>query len=219
MLYERAFSRRSSIRGRIGAAAGAVCLLLLLTGCAAGTKLVAQWKDDAYTGRPAKIFVIGVSDQRGPRSLMEDEFVRQFKEHGTDAVASYKHFPEGPQPTKDEVLAKTRELNADAIFVIRFLKKEAGDTHTPVQRYASPSGFETNYNSYGGMGTTSAVGIRDVSYDMNIISLDLAIYQAGNGNPIWSALSQTSYDSGPIKQIKPVTTSVMKELAHAKLIR
>jgi len=219
MQYEQTIGRSSSLGVRIGAAAVAVGLLLSLTGCAAGTKLVAQWKDDTYAGRPSKVFVLGVSEQRGPRSLVEDEFVRQFKEHGTDAVASYKHFPEGPQPTKDEVLAKTRELNADAIFVIRFLKKEAGDTHTPIQRYASPSGFETNWNSYMGMGTTSAVGIRDVSYDMTIISLDLALYQSGNGNPIWSALSQTTYDSGPMKQIKPVTTSVMKELAHAKLIR
>ena len=219
MLHERALSGKSSISGRIGAASAAFCLLLALTGCAAGTKLVAQWKDDAYTGRPLKVFVLGVSEQRGPRSLVEDEFVRQFKEHGTDAVASYKHFPEGPQPTKDDILAKTRELNADAILVIRFLKKEAGDTHTPVRRYAVPTGFATDWNSYMGSTVTSDVGIRDVSYDMNVISMDLALYQTGNGNPIWSALSQTTYESGPIKQIKPFTTSVMKELAHAKLIR
>ena len=218
MLYSRASGTLPALNVRNFAAASVLCLLLLQTGCA-GTKLVAQWKDDAYTGRPAKILVIGASDQRGPRSLVEDEFVRQFKSHGTDAVASYKIFPEGPRPTKDDILAKTKELNADAILVIRFMKKEAGDTHTPVRRYAVPTGFATDWNSYMGSTVTSDVGIRDVSYDMNIISMDLALYQAGSGDPIWSALSQTTYDTGPIKQIKPYTTAIMKELAHAKLIR
>lgn len=193
-------------------------VLFLTAGCS-GTKLVAQWRDDSYTGRPSRFLVLGVSDQRGPRSLVEDEFVRQLKEHGADAVASYKHFPEGPQPTKDDVLAKTREVNADAILVIRFLKKEAGDTHTPVRRYAVPTGFATDWNSYMGAGTTSEVGIRDVSYDMNVISMDLALYLSENGSPIWSGLSQTTYESGPIKQIRPFTSAIMKELAHAKLIR
>ena len=195
---------------------------ILMTACA-GTKLVAQWKDDAYQSRPAKILVIGASEERGPRTLVEEEFVRQFKAHGTDAVASNTVFPAGPKPTKDEVLAKTKELGADAILLIRFLKKEPGDTHTPVRRYGVPAGFDTSWESYMGtpmgMGTTTDVGIRDVSYDYNVISMDLAMYQTATGKPIWSALSQTTYQEGPIKQIKPFTTAVMKELANEKLIR
>jgi hypothetical protein len=209
-----------SVRGRTVAVASAVAVLFMMTACA-GTKLVAKWKDDAFQSRPAKIFVIGVSDQRGPRSLVEDEFVRQFKARGTDAVASYTVFPEGPRPTKDEVLAKTKELNADAIMVIRFLKKETGDTHTPSVRYAVPAGFESSWGSYTStsMGVATDVGIRDVSYDTNVISMDMVLYQTATGKPIWSALSQTTYQEGPIKQIKPFTTAVMKELAHEKLVR
>jgi hypothetical protein len=210
-----------SVRGRTVAVALTVAVLFVMAACAAGTKLVAKWKDDAFQSRPAKIFVIGVSDQRGPRSLVEDEFVRQFKARGTDAVASYTVFPEGPQPTKDEVLAKTKELNADAIMVIRFLKKETGDTHTPAVRYAVPAGFESSWGSYSStsMGVSTDVGIRDVSYDTNVISMDMVLYQTATGKPIWSALSQTTYQEGPIKQIKPFTTAVMKELAHEKLVR
>ena len=203
---------------------GAVFTVSLVTACAGtGTKLVALWKDDAFQGRPAKILVIGASEERGPRTLVEEEFVRQFKAHGTDAVASNTVFPAGPKPTKDEVLAKTKELGADAILLIRFLKKEPGDTHTPVRRYGVPAGFDTSWESYMGtpmgMGTTTDVGIRDVSYDYNVISMDLAMYQTATGKPIWSALSQTTYQEGPIKQIKPFTTAVMKELANEKLIR
>jgi hypothetical protein len=202
---------------------GAVFTVSLVTACAGtGTKLVALWKDDAFQGRPAKILVIGASDDRGPRTLVEEEFVRQFKAHGIDAVASNTVFPAGPHPSKEEVLAKTRELGADAIMLIRFLKKEAGDTHTPVRRYSVPMGFDTSWDSYmgmGTMGTTTNVGIRDVSYDYNVISMDLTMFQTATGKPIWSGLSQTTYQEGPIKQIKPFTTEVMKELANEKLIR
>jgi hypothetical protein len=201
--------------GRTLLAAGLV--LAGLTACA-GTKLVAKWKDDVYRSHPAKILVIGVSEERGPRTLVEEEFVRQFKAHGTDAIASNTVFPPGLRPSKEDVLAKTRELGADAIMVIRFLKKEAGDTHTPVRRYGVPQGFDTSWDSYMGMGTTTEVGIRDVSYDYNVISMDLVLYQTSNGQPIWSALSQTTYQEGPIKQIKPFTTEVMKELVNEKII-
>jgi hypothetical protein len=207
------------IRTRMFTAVLAASTAAILMMACAGTQLVAKWKDDAYAARPAKIFVIGASEERGPRTLVEEEFVRQFKAHGADAVASVTVFPAGPKPTKEEVLAKTKELGADAIMVVRFLKKEAGDTHTPVRRYGVPAGFATSWDAYMGMGTTTDVGIRDVSYDYNVISMDLAMYQTSSGKPIWSALSQTTYQDGPIKQIKPFTTAVMKELANEKLIR
>ena len=195
----------------------AVISLSLASACT-GTKLVAQWKDDAYQERPAKIFVIVASEDRGPRTLVEEEFVSQIKKRGTDAVASTAVFPPGPLPAKEEVLAKTRELGADAIMLIRFLKKQTGDTHTPVRRYAVPQGFATTWDAYMGTGVTTDVGIRDVSYDYNVISMDLAMYQTATGKPIWSALSQTTYQDGPIKQIRPFTSAVMKELANAKLV-
>jgi hypothetical protein len=44
----------------IQAASVAIISFGLLTSCT-GTKLVAQWKDDAYQGYTAKIFVIGLS--------------------------------------------------------------------------------------------------------------------------------------------------------------
>jgi len=113
-------------------------------------------------------------------------------------------FPEGPRPTKDEVLAKTKELNADAIMVIRFLKKEAGDTHTPVRRYSVPQGFDTSWDSYMGLGTTTDVGIRDVSYDYNVISMDLAMYQTSSGKPIWSALSRRPTRMGRSSRSSPL---------------
>jgi hypothetical protein len=199
----------------------AICAAIIMTACA-GTKLVAQWRDDAYSGRASKIFVIALlleTRVRGPQTLVEDEFVKQFKARGADAVASYTVFPEGPRPTKEEVLAKVKESGADSILVVRMLKKGTGDTHTPTLRYATPGGFDQSWSSYGYMSTSTQVGIRDVSYDYDFLTAEVTLYQAATGNPIWSAMSQTTYQEGPLKQIKPFTASIMKGLSHAKVIQ
>ncbi|HTP06040.1 MAG TPA: hypothetical protein VMM54_12905 [Nitrospirota bacterium] len=190
----------------------------LLASCA-GTKLVAQWKDDAYQGHPSKIFVIGQSKEYGPRTLVEDEFVRQLKARGNDVIASYTVLPREEKPDKEAVLKKVQEVGADVIIVVKFLKKEVGDTHTPVRRYAVPQGFDTSWDSYYG-GVTTDVGVRDVSYDYDAVTMETTLYQTATRKPIWSALSQTTYQSGgPIKQIKPFTTAIVKNLVQERMVQ
>lgn len=195
-----------------------VVFLSVLVSCA-GTKLVSEWKDEQYQGRPANIFVIAVSDERGPRSLLEDEFVRQLKARGTGAIASYTVFPANVKMTKEDVLTRAKELGMDTILVVRFLKKESGDTHTPLRRYAVPQGFETSWDAYSGYGgTVTDVGVRDISYDQNIITMETTLFDTTTRKPLWSGLSETAYQGGSIKQIKPWTSTIVRRLAHEKLV-
>ena len=193
-----------------------VLTLAVLVSCT-GTKVISEWKDDQYQGRPAKVFVIAATNDRGPRSLVEDEFVRLLKARGAGAVASYKEFSADAKVTKEDVLAKVRETGADAILVMRFLRKEAGDTHTPLRRYAVPQGFETSWDAYYG-GTATDVGVRDISYDYDVITMETTMYDAATRKPLWSALSDTTYQGSAIKQIKPLTSTIVRRLADEKLI-
>jgi len=192
-------------------------IVLTLTACA-GTKMVAGWKDEAYTVQAAKVFVVAVGIDPGPRTLVEDEIVRLMKARGTDVVASYPVLPAEPKPDKNAVLAKVREAGADTILVVRFLRKDIADSGTPLQRVGVPAGFDASWDTYYG-GVSTEVGIRDVSYDYDVITTETTMYQTATGKPIWSALYQTTYQSGPIKQIKPFTGALVKELAHAKIIK
>jgi hypothetical protein len=209
------------MKSRIIQAVGiAIISFGLLTSCY-GTKMVAEWKDEEHRGYPTKIYVVGLSKEKegGPRSLVEDEFVRQLKARGNDAVASYTVFPGNEKPDKEALLAKVQEVGADMIIVVKFLKKDIGGTQTPVRRYAVPQGFDTSWDSYYG-GVTTDVGIRDISYDYDVISMETTLYQTATRKPIWSALSQTSYQrGGPMKQIKPFTSAVMKKLVQERMVR
>ncbi len=208
------------MKSRITQAVGIAVITLGFLASCTGTKLVAEWRDEEYRENPKKIFVVGLSKEHGPRTLVEDEFVRQLKARGNDAIASYTVLPGREKPDKEAVLAKVQELGADVIITIKFLKKDIGGTQTPLRRVGVPAGFDTSWDSYYGGVSSTAVGIRDVSYDYDVISMETTLYQTATKNPIWSALSQTSYQQGgPIKQIEPFTTAVVKKLVQEKLVR
>ena len=190
--------------------------LSVLVSCA-GTKIVSEWKDDQYQGRPTALFVLVASEDRGPASLLEDEFVKQLKSRGTGAVASYTVFPKNAKITKEDVLLKAKELGMDAILLVKYLKKEAGDAHTPLQRYAVPQAFDTTWDAYYGS-TVSDIGVRDISYDYDVIVMEATLFDSASRKPLWSALSDTTYRGGAIKQIKPYTTTIIRRLAHEKLV-
>jgi hypothetical protein len=199
----------------------AVLVMALLSGCAS-TKIVDSWRDEAYTGRPAKILVLAVAAERGPRSLMEEEFARQLKAHGVEPFIGTTIFPEEGLPSKDTVIAKAGELNVEAVLVVRFLKKTAGESTAPLRRYAVPAGFATSWDGYMGspssMSSYSDVGIRDVSYGFYYATLETTMFDLKTNNPLWSAYTSTKYEDHPLKQIGPFASTIVSELNKAKLL-
>jgi hypothetical protein len=205
----------------IRVAAAAALVMAMFSGCAA-TKIIDSWRDEGYTGRPSKILVLAVAKERGPRTLMEEEFVRQLKAHGVEAFIGTTIFPEEDLPSKDAVIAKVGELNVEAVLVVRFLKKTTGQTSAPVARYTVPAGFATSWEGYTGsatsMTTYSNVGIRDVSYDSYYATLETTMFDLKTHNPLWSAYTSTKYEDHPLKKIGPFTTTIVNELDKAKLL-
>jgi hypothetical protein len=190
----------------------------LLPGCA-GTKVIDSWRDEAYAGRPARILLLAVSKEVGPRTLMEDEFARQLRAHGVEPFKGTTVFPGGDLPTKDAIIAKSAELKVDAVLVIRFLKKTTGETSTPVRRYATPAGFDTSWDTYYGSPTSmTEVGIRDVSYDFYYATFETTMFDLKTKNPLWSAYTSTKFEDHPLKKISPFTTTILNELDKAKLL-
>jgi len=80
-----------------------------------------------------------------------------------------------------------------------------------------PQGFETSWDEYYG-GAVTDVGVRDISYDYDVVTAESTLYDAATRMPLWSVLSDTAYQGGAIKQIKPFTSTIVKSLAHEKLV-
>lgn len=192
--------------------------VLVLSGCSS-TRIIDSWRDAAYTGRPARMLIMGVAEARGPRLLVEEEFARQLRDRGVEAHIGTSVFPGDGLPEKEAVIAKADELQVDAVLVVRFLKKSSGETHTPIKRYATPVGFDTSWDAYmGSATTTTAVGIRDVSYDFTYALLETTVFDRASRQSVWSALTQTKYQDHPLKKIGPFTTTIVRDLDRAGLL-
>ncbi len=190
--------------------------VLLVSSCTS-TKIVAMWQDPNHEKHPAaKLFVIGTVKDRGPRSLLEDALVRELKGRGNEATSSTAQFPDREVPPRSVVEPKVRELGADAVLVVRFVKKESSDIHIPTRLYAAPENFDANWDELGVM-TEPAPQI--VSSDYDVVVLKTTLYDTGSGKAVWSALSETKYQGPGIEQIKPFASFIVKELAAAHLIR
>jgi hypothetical protein len=203
----------------IRVAAALVLAMTLLSGCA-GTKIIDSWRDEAYTGRPVKILVLAVTRDRGPRSLLEEEFARQLKAHGVEPFIGTSFFPEEGLPSREAVIAKAAELKGEAVLVVRYLKKETGKTSSPARRYAVMSGFDASWDNYlaSPYGSFEEVGIRDVSYDFYYAILETTMFDLKTRNPLWSIYTSTKYEDHLLKQIGPYTSTIVRELDKAKLL-
>ncbi len=96
------------ISGPLAAAA------LALAAACASTTVVEQWQSPDHAAGPFKrILVVGVTQQAATRRIFEDEFVRQLRGRGTDAVASHAYVPEDGAVSKDRLAAAVARSGAD----------------------------------------------------------------------------------------------------------
>ncbi|NTW57852.1 MAG: hypothetical protein HGB21_10905 [Nitrospirae bacterium] len=189
----------------------------LLPACG-GTKIIDPWRDPAFPGGLKKVFVIGVVRTRGPRSMLEDEFARQLKARGIDAVASTSVLPDEPLPARDIIAAKVRESGADAVIAAKFIKKVSAETYSPSRLYAVPHNFDAEWDPTIAATQWTDSGLSEFAYDYYVAVMQTTVYSVGTGKPVWSAISETKYQGAIMHQVRPFVNAVMNRLIHEKLV-
>lgn len=196
----------------------AVCFAVAAAGCS-GTKLIDPWRDPAYRGQMQKVFVLGLVRDRGPRGLLEEEFVRQFNAAGADAVASTALLPDEGIPAREALTAKVRELKADSVLVTRFIKKGSAETHTPSRIYAAPGGFEAEWGSFTDPAAAPDRDLPEATYDYSVAVMRTTVYSVATGTAVWSSSSETKYQGALLRQIKPFVRAIIGGLSDDGLLK
>ena len=163
-------------------------IALLLSACAT-TQLTSVWKDPSYQTRPARILVIGVARSPLNRRLFEDEFVRQLKSRGTDAIASYTVLPDAQQGDQADIAKKVAELGADTLLITRLVSKKVVQVYVPGTPYYPPPFYDTwpNYYVYGYRYMYTPGYIANDEYAV----IETNLYDAKTDKLIWAASSET----------------------------
>jgi hypothetical protein len=168
-----------------------VAVSILSTACAA-TKFTTVWKDEIYEGHPAKIMVIGMTKIPATRRLFEDEFVKELKNHDTDAIASYYVLPDRSLTDKAAINAKAKQMGADAVLITKPVGRRTGATESPWANY------EDEY-----------------------IDTETSVYDMISDKLIWTASSETwirnytSYET----QIELFVKDIVRKMAEQKLVK
>jgi hypothetical protein len=171
----------------------AIIFLVALNSCAR-TTLRYAWKDNTYQGGTLKkVLIIGVDQQQTVRRFLEDEFARQLKSEKTDVVPSYIVLPQEKMLDKKMIVSKINELEMDSVLVVWL-----GDIKDIFHSY--------NTNPY-----------QAVSSGYNLV-LQARLFEKRFDELIWEALSETMFERYSEDVLKPLITTIIKDLHDKKLL-
>ena len=177
--------------------------VLLLVSCA-GTKLVDQWRDPAWKGSAyKKVLVFGISEQQNVRKAFEEEFAKNIKERGADAIPSYNLLPEVGKADRARVIAAVEQAKADAVMITRLVKREnvvkstKSTAPTPEELYGLTDSFKTRYEPSG---TTTET----------VVILETKLWDVKTQAPVWTGTSEVTNPSP--NRVVELTDSLSKAM-------
>jgi hypothetical protein len=154
------------------------------------------------TTRPSrpinKALVVAVLERNDLRRQMEDEFVRQLKAHGVDAIAGYSILPSPSDEMDREKLKQEAERNgADAVLIAGLVHIERSTGEDPGRAVGGRGDFRAgypalSYQSYDQPPMTTQ--IRDVT-------METRVFDARSRDLLWDARTRTIIMREPAKDI------------------
>jgi hypothetical protein len=206
------------------------CLALLALAACSTTTIVDQWQSPAYTGGPFKrILVVAITKEAMTRRIVEDEFVKQLKARGTDAIASYTLIAEQGPVDKPRLEAALRESRSDAAITTRVVKVERKSqiVRGPLQ-VGSPevvpgSPLIPYYDIYGfyGSGFPGAWGgyaTPPTVFEYDDVRVETQLFDARTAALVWTANSDVFAPTEPARDSADFAETMIKALAARKLI-
>ena len=179
--------------------------------------MTSDWKDREYQRKPLKIMVIGVTKKPENKRIFEDEFVRQLKTWGTDAVASYTVIPDEMQGDHAVIAAKMKEEGADAVLISRLANKKTVYASVP-EKGIHPPYFYGNWREYYGYGS-KVVYTSEYTAEDEYALMEINLYNARNDKLIWTALSETDFLGSDRNQIISYIGVMVKAMVDRKLLQ
>ena len=185
---------------------------VFLSSCAT-TELTGVWRDENFHGKINKVAVIGTFQRPITRNLFEDEFVRQLKAHGVNAVASYTVVPIDELPDDNIVREKIGRLGVDSVIVTRLVDRRTVETYVPGQAYALP-GFYGSWGPYHRYVYSPGYVVAD-----EYAFAETNIYEVQGEKLIWSARSETLMSGTSQERMQSFVSIMVGRLLSDNLIR
>ena len=194
-----------------------VCYVMLLASCAT-TEIKSVWSDASYKGGPLiKVAVIGLAKDQTMKRLYEDEFVRQLKAHGVQAIPGYSVIPQDKMGDENYISEKMKELGVDATLITRLVDKKTIQTYYPPEMYYTPAPYYRGWYGYYRNSYQYMVSPGYTTTEEALV-LETNIYSMQSNQLIWSALSETFTGGSSESLIYSLVQKLIKDMAAKDLI-
>lgn len=195
---------------------GLLAAVLLTLSCASPMRVTDNWRSSAYTG-PAykKILVVAMTKRTELRKPIEDEFVRQLKARGVEAVACHAVLPDPDKGSREELLRLGRETGIESYLVMRVLRVGTETQSLP--------GAQGSF-SMSATGTDSLANLNwfgpepGLTRRSDVATLDSRLYDAKSQDIVWRSTVNAVDPYGSDEQISRFAGLNVKALRDDKLI-
>jgi hypothetical protein len=183
-------------------------LALGFISCSTSQKVLSSWvnKEELKGKKYSKVFILALTQNQSSRTIVEFDLAATLKERGYESVKSIDalagSFRENNSATKEDVLAKVRELNCDVIFTVSLLDSKTETRYVPgSSAYYAPYPTYGYYGGFGGYYGHYAPAVYSPGYYTTDKSyyLEANLFDANSEKILWSVQSVT-YNPDGIKQ-------------------
>lgn len=196
---------------------GITVLLMILTACST-TKLSGTWQDESLSGKKfQKLLIIGVAKQQNIRELFENEFVRQLKDHGLDAIPSYTLISAEKMLDKDTIISHIAENEIDAVLITRHTGSKGKRETAPGNTYRVPYAYYNQMHEYYKKGLEETEEPSPVTTH-KVIILETNIYNAETEKLTWATASDVYVHDATYKLTKDFIKVIVNKLGSDKVI-
>ena len=198
--------------------------MLLVAACGGGTKFAGTWTNPDYAEKQEvdDVLVLAIAENETNRRMFETELATALEKQGITAYPSTRYHPHAEQLSEEAAQALIDENGIEAVIVTRLLDIDRTDVYVPPTTYVSsyPSYGRPYYGSYYGYYSYGYTVAHDpgYSYEKVTVTLETNLYDADNGEIIWSGQSNT-FDPGSTQDlIGPTVQIIVEELVSRKLL-
>ena len=201
---------------RVTALLGSCLIILSLAGVAFAqtqTILTDVWKDKEYVSTAKKIAVFWIDQDKARRIIIEDEFMRQLKARGIDALPVYVVIPPDKMVDKEAALTKIRNLGAGAVLTVRMVSKETVQSQIP-DPAKKDTGESSRWSGYYHYVYDTPTRDKDEPAYIETIFFDSTTEQR-----VWAARSVSKIEVANLEVVTSIIKSLIDRLASDKMIK
>ena len=196
---------------------GTAVLLMILTACST-TKLSGTWQDENISGKKfQKLLIIGAARQQNVRELFENEFVRQFEDHGIKAIPSYTLISTEKMLDKETIVSHIAKNGIDAVLITRMTGSKGERETETGNTYRVPYAYYNQMHEYYKKGLESTQESSPVTTH-KVIILETNIYNAETEKLAWATASDVYVQDATYKLTKDFIKVIVNKLVSDKVI-